>query len=262
MRIRTSTVPLLPRSVDNPVLTSSLWKTLVTATASLRPLRYRGRIMAEPEDDLSGMGSAPRGPSFVPSMPAADRASLTQGPSSPTGPLGPPRSIRPTVISILLIAFVAVVVAGASLVAYWGDTHVAISGPARTTTVPVYSSPPDRIDFVTAKGTGQLIMRTRSWVSGGSVPPASGSYLRVEVELVCTKGEVDYDPYLFQAFDQSGQLFEMAAAGAGEKVLPVGTLSADERISGSIAFDMPRGEVTLLMSDDSENTVTALKVPD
>ena len=69
------------------------------------------------------MGSAPRGPSFVPSMPAADRASLTQGPSrvqpAPSVRLG---KIRPTVISILVIAFVAVVVAGASLVAYWGDT--------------------------------------------------------------------------------------------------------------------------------------------
>ena len=45
-------------------------------------------------------------------------------------------------------------------------------------------------------------------------------------------------------------------------MLSVGTLSAGERIRGTIAFDMPRGEVTLLMSDDSENTVTALKVPD
>ena len=165
-------------------------------------------------------------------------------------------------ISVLVLAFVAAVVAGASLVAYWNDTHVAVSAPTRTSALPVYSSPPDRIDFVTAKGTGQLIMRTRSWVSEAPVPPTSGSYLRVEVELVCTKGEVDYDPYLFQAFDQSGQLFEMAMGGTGGQVLPVGTLSAGQRISGTIAFDMPRGEATLLMSDDSENTVTALRVPD
>ena len=233
---------------------------MATAPAPLHPLRYRGRIMAEPEDDLSGMGSAPRGPSFLPSMPAAELGPAVTPPSNRPGPAGPPRSIRPTVISVLVIVFVAVVVAGASLVAYWGDTHV--SAPTRTSVVPVYSSPPDRIDFVTAKGTGQLIMRTRTWVNDGPVRPAFGSYLRVEVELVCTKGEVDYDPYLFQAFDQSGQLFEMAAAGTGGRVLSVGTLSAGERVRGTIAFDMPRGEVTLLMSDDSENTVTALRVPD
>jgi hypothetical protein len=215
--------------------------------------------MAEPEDDLSGMGSAPRGPSFLPSTPAVDPAATTT-PAHHPGPPEPPRSIRPTVISVLVIAFVAVVVAGASLFAYWGDTHV--SAPARTTAGPVYTSPPDRIDFVTAEGAGQLIMRSRSWVNEGSAPPIYGSYLRVEVELICTRGEVDYDPYLFQAFDQSGQLFEMAAQGTGGQDLPVGTLTEGERVRGTIAFDMPRGEVTLLMSDDSENTVTALKVPD
>jgi hypothetical protein len=217
--------------------------------------------MAEPEDDRSGMGSAPRGPSFLPSVPTPDPAALvTPGRSIHPGPPRPPRSLRPTVISVLVIAFVAVVVAGASLFAYWGDTHV--SAPGRTPTAPVYTSPPDRIDFVSAKGSGQLIMRTRSWVSEGSVPPLYGSYLRVEVELICTAGEVDYDPYLFQAFDKSGQLFEMAAEGTGGPVLSVGTLGPGERVRGTIAFDMPRGEVTLLMSDDSENTVTALRVPD
>lgn len=234
---------------------------MATAPDPLHPLRYRCRIMAEPEDDLSGMGSAPHGPSFLPSAPAPEPPlTAIPGPSGHPGPPGPPRTLRPTVISVLAIAFVAAVVAGASLVAYWGDTH--ISAPARTTAVPVYSSPPDRIDFITAKGTGQLIMRTRAWVTDGRVPPTSGSYLRVEVELVCTKGEVDYDPYLFQAFDQSGRLFEMASKGAGGRVLAVGTLTAGERTRGTLAFDMPRGEVTLLMSDDSENTVTALKVPD
>jgi Domain of unknown function (DUF4352) len=80
--------------------------------------------------------------------------------------------------------------------------------------------------------------------------------------LVCTSGEVDYDPYHFQAFDRSGQLFEMAVEGAGGNPLSVGTLEQGERIRGTVAFDIPRGDVTLLMSDDSDRTVTALKVPD
>jgi hypothetical protein len=218
--------------------------------------------MAEPEDRLSGMGSAPRGPSFLPSTPAVDPVeTMTLGSSNRPDLPGPPRNLRPTVISVLVIAFVAVVVAGASLFAYWGDTHVA-APPRPTPTAARYTSPPDRIDFVTAQGSGQLIMRTRTWVNEGSVQPIYGSYLRVEVELICTTGEVDYDPYLFQAFDKSGQLFEMAAEGTGGRVLSVGTLTPGERVRGTIAFDMPRGEVTLLMSDDSENTVTALRVPD
>jgi hypothetical protein len=181
--------------------------------------------------------------------------------ASPKGPhLGPGRSRWPVVISVLAIVLVAAVVAGASLVAYWGDTHVA--APPRPQPHPSVTTATDRIDFVSDKGTGQLIMRTRSWVRDGQIPPVSGTYLRVEVELVCTSGQVDYDPYDFQAFDRSGQLFEMAVEGTAGRPLGVGTLSTGERIRGTVAFDMPRGDVTLLMSDDSEHTVTALKVPD
>jgi hypothetical protein len=257
MRIQTADVPGWPKSVENA---SAAAAAVDKPSLDLGALRYRGPNMAERQDDISGMGSVPRGPSFLPwtpaeppprLLPAADRA----------GPyLGPARSRWPLVISVLAIVLVAAVVAGASLVAYWADTHPAAQ--PRPEARPSLTSPPDRIDFVSNDGTGQLIMRTRSWVSDGRVPPTSGSYLRVEVELVCTSGEVDYGPYNFQAFDRSGQLFEMTVDGTGGRVLSVGTLQAGERIRGTIAFDMPRGEVTLLMSDDSENTVTALKVPD
>jgi len=166
----------------------------------------------------------------------------------------------PAIVSIVAIVVVAAVVAGASLAAYWGDTR--LPAPPRTQIRPSITVPTDRIDFVSDKGSGQLIIRTRSWIRAGQVPPVSGSYLRVEVELVCTSGEVDYDPYHFQAFDRSGQLFEMAIEGAGARPLGVGTLSAGDRTRGTVAFDISRGEVTLLMSDDAEHTVTALKVPD
>lgn len=215
--------------------------------------------MAEPRDDVSGMGSTPRGPSFLPSSPAVHAGPESRPPVIPA-PTGPPRSFRPTVISVLVIAFVAAVVAGASMFAYWGDTHVV--APTRPPVAPpVYSSAPDRVDFDSSEGSGQLIMRTRSWVSDTQMPPTSGQYLRVELELICTEGEVDYDPYLFQAFDRSGKLFEMAVDGAGGRLLSVGTLSAGEQVRGAVAFDIPRGEVTLLMSDDSDNTVTALRIP-
>jgi hypothetical protein len=216
--------------------------------------------MAERRDDTSGMGSVPRGPSFLPWTAAEPAPQPVPAPEPTATELGPRRSRWPAVISVLAILLVAAVVAGASLVAYWGDTHVA--APPRTKARHSVTSPTDRIDFVSDTGTGQLIMRTRSWASSGQVPPVSGSYLRVEVELICTSGEVDYNPYHFQAFDRSGQLFEMAEEGTAGRVLPVGTLRAGQRIRGTVAFDMPRGDVTLLMSDDSEHTVTALKVPD
>jgi hypothetical protein len=130
------------------------------------------------------------------------------------------------------------------------------------TAAPQVSTQGDRIEFSTADGSGQLILLRHSWVAYGQVPPTSGSYLRVEVELTCDSGSVDYDPYNFQVFDQTGKLFETAIEGAGDSMLETGTLHAGERVRGTVAFDMPRSEATLLMSDDSNQTVTALKVPD
>jgi hypothetical protein len=57
-------------------------------------------------------------------------------------------------------------------------------------------------------------------------------------------------------------LFETAIGGPGDSMLETGTLQPGERVRGTIAFDMPHSEATLLMSDDSNQTVTALKVPD
>jgi hypothetical protein len=220
--------------------------------------------MDEPSgSESTGMGPTPSGPSFVPWAPAP-------GDTPPIKPPLPPRttgstpwraSRLPTVITIAVIFLVAAVVAVASLVANFGDTHVA--APATTTQpVPQTTAQGDRIEFTTSEGTGQLVLLTHSWVSTGQEPPTSGSYLRVEVELTCTAGSVDYDPYNFQVFDQTGRLFETAIEGAGGMMLDTGTLYAGERVRGTIAFDMPHSEATLLMSDDANQTVTALKVPD
>jgi hypothetical protein len=172
----------------------------------------------------------------------------------------------PTVVSLLAIALVAAVVGAASLVARHADTHVA-SPAISVAPVPVPDRD-DRIDFTSSTGSGKLIMISRSWISGSvrnadTGQPSTGSYLRIEVELICTTGTVDYDPYNFQAFDQAGRLFELAIDGAGRNpLLEIGTLHAGERVRGTLAFDMPRGDATLLMSDESDQTVTALRVPD
>jgi FlaG/FlaF family flagellin (archaellin) len=167
----------------------------------------------------------------------------------------------PTVISIAVIFLVAAVVAVASLVASFGDAQVRAPAPSNQP-VPQTTAQGDRIEFTTSDGSGQLVLLSHSWLSTGPVPPTSGSYLRVEVELTCTAGSVDYDPYNFQVFDQTGRLFETAIEGAGDAMLDAGTLHAGGRVRGTIAFDMPHSEATLLMSDDSNQTVTALKVPD
>jgi Domain of unknown function (DUF4352) len=160
-----------------------------------------------------------------------------------------------------VIFVVAAVVAVASYVAYFADTHVSAPVVSKQP-LPQISAQGDRIQFTTSDGSGQLILLRHSWVTYGQAPPTSGSYLRVDVELICDAGSVDYDPYNFQVFDQTGRLFETAMEGAGDAMLETGTLHSGERVRGTIAFDMPRSEATLLMSDNTNQTVTALKVPD
>jgi hypothetical protein len=172
-----------------------------------------------------------------------------------------PTSRLPTVISAAVILLVAVVVAAASLDAYLADTQVRAPVSSKQP-IPQITAQGDRIEFTTSEGTGQLILLSHTWLSSGQVPPSSGSYLRVEVELTCIAGAVDFDPYNFQVFDQTGRLFETAIDGAGDAMLESGTLYPGDRVRGTIAFDMPHSEATLLMSDDSNQTVTALKVPD
>jgi hypothetical protein len=217
--------------------------------------------MTDPDDTLEGMGAEPHGPSFVPWTPVERSEPGPPRIAYRPPDIAPRRTRVPTVVSILAIALVAVVVAVASLVARRADTVVSPPPPAPVSP-PSVSVTEDRIDFISADGTGQLVLLGRSWVTDGLVPPTSGSYLRIEVELICVTGRVDYDPYHFQAFDQAGHVFEMAVEGAEGRVLDVGTLIAGERVRGVIAFDMPRGDTTLIMSDDSNQTVTALRVPD
>lgn len=211
------------------------------------------------------MGPTPSGPSFVPWAPAPGDTPPKMPPyAAPPRPMGlaARRGSRlPTVITAAVIFIVALAVGIASYVAHIADTHV--SAPvASKQPAPQVSAQGDRIEFTTSQGSGELILLRHSWVTYGLAPPTSGSYLRVEVELICDTGSVDYDPYNFQVFDETGRLFETAIEGAGDSMLETGTLQPGERIRGTIAFDMPHSEATLLMSDDTNQTVTALKVPD
>lgn len=228
----------------------------------------------EREDEPNGgMGPSPSGPTFLPWHQAPSRSAenvpLRSDPLRPQlAPITRPSSRRPALVTGIAVAVVGLVVAASSVVAYYGDSRVGASPPAVRASapgqVPAQTPSParaDRIDFVTADGAGVLILLSWSW-SDDAGTSTTGSYLRVQVELVCTDGTVDYDPYNFQAFDTDGRLYEVASEGVASTVLPVGELYSGETVRGAIAFDMRRGETTLLMSDGTNQTVTAIKVPD
>jgi len=168
------------------------------------------------------------------------------------------------VVTGLVVAVVVAVVVVASAVARHADTHqsarVPAAAPARSSPTPAAggSAAVSAIDFEASRGTGRLTVLRRAWSDRGSPPPRSGSYLRLEVELRCTTGAVDYQPDHFSLFDEDGQLVEVTTAGRGG--LGVGTLHAGERVLGTVWFDLPRGRATLVLADELRS-VTAVPVP-
>jgi hypothetical protein len=225
-----------------------------------------GELRADADASPEGMGPTPSGPQFVPTSRAiqpegSDGASR----SDFEAPYRAPRSrllSAPNVITFAVVALVAIVVALASAVAYHDDTHVeASTTPVRVPSIHADSPDHAQIEFSTQYGTGKLIMLGRTWQDGGR-GTINGSFLEVRVEIICLTGRVGYDPYNFQAFDETGQLFDVDESGVTSHILGVGELSPGQTVRGAVAFDIPHGEVTLLMSDDSEQSITALKVPD
>ena len=208
----------------------------------------------------AGMGANPSGPEFLPAAQSQTGEALPP-PTAAVSPSPSQRRLRvPDLISVALIAVVALIVLVASAIARYGDTHLV--APAPEPTIRPERSTPSEIEFMTPNGRGRLILLSRNWRETGHEPPVNGSYLQLEVRIICTAGHLGYDPYHFQAFDHTGELFDVAEAGLTENVLGVGELFEGESVDGYLAFDIPRGEVTLLMSDDTEVSITALKVPD
>lgn len=177
-------------------------------------------------------------------------------------PSSPPPSKLPTVLTVLAIGVVAAVVAIATALAAREDVRQATPRPpppaASNATLPAT----DRIEFTTSTGSGVLEIVDHAWDSDGSDTRAPGSLLTVAVRIDCATGTVRYGPDSFQAFDRAGDLFDPEVLADAPTALELGTLSAGQQVTGTVAFDIPRGGVTLLMSDESSRTVTALRVPD
>ena len=131
----------------------------------------------------------------------------------------------PNVITFAVFALVAIVVALASAVAHHDDTHIEAPTPVRVPSIHADTPDQTEIEFSTQHGTGKLIMLGRTWQDGGR-RPINGSYLEVRVQIICLTGRIGYDPYNFQAFDESGQLFDVDESGVTGEILGVGELSA------------------------------------
>lgn len=236
----------------------------VLPAGSVAPVNEPGG-MNEPD----GMGR-PSGPGFAgPTAPGStpDTTPVGPPPFRPAAqtfppPLAPPPNRLPAVLTVLALAVVAVIVVVGTVLANRNDVRELTPRPA---TVPVTSSSPvttDRIEFSTSTGTGVLEIVDHAWDSDGTDLHAPGSLLTIAVRVTCESGVLSYGPDSFQAFDRDGDLVEPEVLADAPTAMELGTLSAGQHVDGTVAFDISRGGVTLLMSAESSRSVTALRVPD
>ena len=223
--------------------------------------------MSEPTGPGMGRPSGPgfHGPPVTGTAPAGGAVPPSSGqvPTiTPPVASAPPPSRMPAVLTWLAVAVVAFVVAIASLVATREDVRQATPRPGPPTASQPSPAAQDRIEFATSTGSGVLEIADHGWDSDGSDTAAPGSLLTVAVRITCASGTVGYGPSSFQAFDRSGDLFDPVVLADSSTALDSGILSAGQQVTGTVAFDIPHGGVTLLMSDESSRTVTALRVPD
>jgi hypothetical protein len=169
----------------------------------------------------------------------------------------------PAIITAAVIAVVTLIVIVASV---RGGDEVQREQPGSAPSTPVPSALPqdsaNSITFSSHEGSGRLTVLSHRWSADASGRPAYGAFLQLELRISVTEGQVSYGPQFFQSFDSSSNLFQTSAAGARPPLLGNGTLGPGRSVTGNIAFDMPRGDVTLLMTNSLLESVTALRISD
>ncbi len=229
---------------------------------------------SEPADSTRqaapGLGRASSGPAFAPptsGLPLEDRPLTQPLPAAPP-PARPPRQslllrIAPVVGAIVILAIGAVMIfAGAA-----AEDRKAVEDARRPIPSPTVSAPavatdpagePDVIEFTTREGRGELSVIDHTWLRR---PGSTEVRLRVLVEIRSIDGMIDYDPaYFFAARDLAAPVRAEDSFAHGD--LDVGLLAPGEGARGYLTFLLPRGDITLMMSSNAADWVTAIKIVD
>lgn len=218
----------------------------------------------EGQQQPEGMGAHPHGPSFEsPVSPARSSPLGTPPPPDYSRQFEPPKGARgPLIITLIVLTVVALVVGTASVIAHLQDKTQIRPAPTPTAAGRSPAATPDgrSIAFSSPEADGRLTVLHHQWTAAGDQPPITGTYLVLKIRLEVTDGSISSDPGYFELFDAQGRLTDSTTEGAPDPVLPSTILYKGGQASGFIAFDVIRGDVTLVLTN-RRSAVTALKIP-
>lgn len=210
----------------------------------------------------------------TPGTPGADKLPWTFGPDQPTGPgpeflppqAPPPPSASPPLTShryrppsgrisgAILIAVVALVIAAMALTTYL-DTRPRqpASSPApAASTLPV--PPNDKtVYFNSSEGRGELELLDQYWTDIGGA-----TYSMIQVRITSHRGNLTF---WLGMFDPGNAVVEASPQHSRQPTLIHGRVASGATRTGWAAFPMERGNTTLVMQNDLNESVIALRVP-
>jgi hypothetical protein len=118
------------------------------------------------------------------------------------------------------------------------------------------------VTFTTAAGTGRVTVLAASWITGGPLEPAEGNqYLVLDLSFRGVSGRVVTGLLFTTVVDARGGSHSFAIGPVITNQLPTRVLGPGETSRGQLAFELPRGPVTVVVSSETLEPVAEISVP-
>lgn len=119
-----------------------------------------------------------------------------------------------------------------------------------------------KISYRSGNGEATVTVTRASWADNGVLPPSDGmSYLVVDLSFEGVSGEVTTGPFFLMVRPAGGESTMMTIGAQLDNQLAMKTIGAGETNTGQVGFELPRGAVTLIILDETFQSVATVEIP-
>lgn len=119
-----------------------------------------------------------------------------------------------------------------------------------------------QVGFRSGDGEARVTATRAAWVDNGLLPPAEGSsYLVVDLSFEGVSGQVSTGPFFTMVRMADGDSAMMSIGAQLDNQLVMRTIGAGQSNAGQVAFELPRGAVSLIILDETFQSVATIDIP-